>query len=242
MVMAIMIIVSKVKPTRFLGISYIFTALGCGIGFLSTYCKYNYDHRVINDSIFISYYQPLYWAGVAVSAVALFFVCFFYHKNYGRKLIYIPLFLIPVIQYITNNIVVNMVFAAYKDNVSRDAWYLIVTALIVMIGGIIKASIKIVILFRHRKKEKIIPGAWKTRVIVLSIGTLLYLIYFGYMFAMMDNPDMYDKRAIFVYVYNMAADLNGLLIPGYVLYMVRKAVKPSGDDEALPNVENSVGV
>ena len=93
-------------------------------------------------------------------------LCFFIHKNYGKKLIYLPLLLIPIAVAI-----LTLVVARSLGNVLSGSelgiWTSISTLIISCICGIITALIVIHAFFTNRDDEEVIPKAWLCKVIEL---------------------------------------------------------------------------
>lgn len=170
-VIGILIAVSKTKSTRPLGISYILSALNTLMGYISGSLLHVLSIKEIYG---FQYTRTI--ISFALSLAATYFICRFIHKNYGKKFIYIPMFLFPVLTLVLT-FLSNHIFNRHKTwgdstpylvNLGNLAVSLLITT--------ISTVIIVVILFKYRKSEKVVPYLWLLRILFL-IWT-----YFNYAF------------------------------------------------------------
>ena len=175
-VIGILIAVSKTKSTRPLGISYILSALNSLTGFISGSLIYVLSAK---DMYGFQYSRSI--ITFALTLASTYFICRFIHKNYGKKFIYIPMFLLPVLTLVLT-FLSNRIFSRHKTwgdstpylmNLGNLAVSLLITT--------ISTVIIVVILFKYRKNEKVVPYLWLLRILFL-IWT-----YFNYAFTSTTN-------------------------------------------------------
>ena len=98
-------------------------------------------------------------------------LCLFIHKNYGKKLIYLPLLLIPLAEAALTIVVARSLGNALSGD-ELGIRTSISTLIISCISGIITSLIVIHAFFTNRDEEEVIPKAWLCKVIALA-GSVL---------------------------------------------------------------------
>lgn len=241
-VIGILIAVSKTKSTRPLGISYMLSALNSLTGFIFSSLMHFLSVKEIYG---FQYTRTI--ITFALSLATTYFICRFIHKNYGKKFIYIPMFLLPVLTLVLT-FLSNRIFSRHKTwgdstpylvNLGNLAVSLLITT--------ISTVIIVVILFKYRKSEKVVPYLWLLRILFL-IWT-----YFNYAFTSttvvidMVNTDV-PKRDLAPFVsfwmdnYSSTSNflaiissLISLIVPLYVLINARSCAKMQ--QTAIQNAE-----
>ena len=170
LIIGIIIAFNRVKTTRVIGISIIFQA----INVLLNSIFYNILVHNMSGKELVGILTPFNLIIVLSSLLSTLFICIFIHRNYGRKTIYLPVFLIATLGYLTDRIVV-VVLNNYlgADNV---LW---VNLISIIDDFIISASISVVmtiIFFRNKHKEKVIPKTWLLKTFLLVWG-LVFTVF-----------------------------------------------------------------
>lgn len=231
-VIGILIAVSKTKSTRPLGISYILSAINSIMGFISGSLIHVLSKK---DMYGFQYSRTI--ITFALSLATTYFLCRFIHKNYGKKFIYIPMFLLPVLTLVLT-FLSNRIFSRHKtwgDSTSYlvNLGNLAVTLIITTISTVII----VVILFKFRKNEKVVPYLWLLRIFFYIFTCFSYAFTSAACVIDMVNADV-PKRDIdpfasfFMNNYStmnmflgMISALISLIIPLYILINARSCAK-----------------
>ena len=87
LVLGILIAANKVKPTRILGIGYIFASVPILTGSLPQFIS-----RFVGAAVLARLSIALSWTGYICALAFSLCICLYIHKRYGKKLIYIESF------------------------------------------------------------------------------------------------------------------------------------------------------
>ena len=220
LIMGIIIAVNKVRSTRVLGIGVILEAVTMVMSFL-----YNFLSNKLSAEGIYSLSEVNTVAGFFCGIGSLICICIFLHKNYGKKLIYIPVLIIYVVGFAVESICVFIVSRAFTQS---ENFYIYTSAARGISGfvlGAITSVIIIIALFKNRDNEKVVPKLWLIRTILLvwnAVSTILVIIY---------NSNYQIDAYSFLYTFaNFGTNIISLLMPIYTLVMLRKAK----DNTALP--------
>lgn len=245
LILGIIITCIKVKETRFLGLSVIFAGLSSIVSsvhyFLFHYMGSDTAAR-LNSTI------PYYVLLLTLSGY--FFICFYVHRNYHKKFIYIPMMAIPV----AGNLItigatrlVNMLFYQYGDDIN---WSFRTSLVNNLFSLIISAAILILLycVFKsNRKLEKYVPHYHTICLITLIWNCIYYGFYILYNASMLLMTNTrYDpsfiiktlqRRAYVIIGLNtMLNALVSLILPIYILIMVIKARRAAVEKETAPEI------
>ena len=225
LVIGIMIAANKTKQTKVLGIGYIITSISSGAVFF-----YNVL-LLLSDTKEVVVYGDAVMIGTIICVLASSLcVCIYIHKNYGKKLIYVPVLLIPVaglileygatvtIAKLYNGFVQSMVISLVNDVTN----FVSVTVMAIVI---------LVVLYKNREKEKIIPKAWLVKTITV-IGSVIEIavICITYLAVIKSSESegmmAYSDTTVVILSMVQAMDsLVAIIVPVYVLSKVSKASK-----------------
>lgn len=170
-VFGFIILFSKTKSTRILGLSFVLTSfanlLECGSIFVARFAGANAFAGFASASSIIQ---------MVITIAAPLCMCIFIHRNYGKKLIYIPLLILPVL-----NIVARIIINEAFNNLGMSGkdlamWLSTVNVINSFVIGAAVAIILIIVFYKNRKTEKIIPLAWIFEIINLA-GNALFSIF-----------------------------------------------------------------
>lgn len=164
-VMGVLTVSGRQKSTKWLGIAYIIQSIATIVYFLTRFIM-----RFVSIELIASFSMAGNIVITVCAFISMVFICVFIHKNYGKKLIYVPVlllqfasFVIPTAaMYIVNNLHV------FKGNKLSAA-----LTLISGIGNFVPVAIAtviiIVVLFKNRQMEKTVQFLWVFELIYLII-------------------------------------------------------------------------
>lgn len=220
-VFGFIILFSKTKSTRILGLSFVLSAIAslleCASIFIARlggqefFGAYTYAARIIQLIIMIT--TPLC-------------MCIFIHKNYGRKLIYIPLLILPVLN-IVARIAINEAFnSAGMSGNDFFRWTNTVSAINSFVLGSVSSVILIIVFCKHRKSEPVIPFTWIFEIVSLAWSAIYTFFLCTYYLTMNQGgiaASDFSSSAYMNAVFLMA--VVSLAFPIYVMVMAAKKGK-----------------
>lgn len=224
MVFGFIILFCKTRSTRVLGVSFI---LSSAMSLLD--CAYIFVARSGNMEFVIGFNYFKSILSMVLTIVMPLFVCIYIHKNYGKKLIYLPLLLLPVVQtlcsllsaYAINNGQLNL------SGREQAAWLNLSGTVIGFVFGTIANIIVIVVFYKNRKTEKVIPLTWLIKTILLgwgAIGAFFRCIAYS---SWLNSELSYSLGDTATMSVNFMSAIAGLALPVYVMIMALGAGKKS---------------
>lgn len=157
-------------------------------------------------------------------------ICLFIHKNYGCKWIYFPLFAQPVV-----NVVSRMAFLAVLSRIGGEMMLIAGTGLssgiTSLVTGTVTSIILIVVFYKNRKNEKVIPHMWIIRLITYCWGLILTIAgigFYAYCLSRGANAErlyveLSSKFSEFQTIYMILDSFVYVVMPIYILVMAKKA-------------------
>lgn len=231
-IVSILIIANKTASTKILGIGYLVAGLiGLADQSFNLLMRYGNMDTVVRFSVAIGV------ANLISILVRNLTVSIFLHKNYGKKLIYIPLMLLPVVSRVADYLVRLLINASPAKGSEMGYWMLLTSVIDELVTGTATSVIIIVILYMNSKKEQVIPKAWIFRTVTLLWSITLAgfnIIYYSTMLAKSASDDRVVRNIISGMAVNsdqaqLLVEITGalvmLVIPVYVLLMANKASK-----------------
>lgn len=233
-VIGIMIAVSKVKPTRILGVAYIMSAVMTGFALAAKFVKlvFVFSHELIS--------------GFSTASTIISFICsvgisvcvfLFLYKRYGAKLVFIPVIIVSVIGSVANVVA----YVLYRPGIGLLNSYMIglTRCIIDFITATVSTIAIIYVLHKNRKKEDIIPRVWKFRifiyvwiVIAFVYNCAIYILDIVSLGVSMEDWDrkysiwsLSDVLSGFEGLFMIIGSLVALVIPIYVLVMASRKAK-----------------
>ena len=249
LIIGIVVTVIKVKQTKILGLSVIFTALS---GFVSA-----------GYTLYAMYFGSVAIARLANAQTILVFVfslassfcmCFYMLRVYKKKYIYIPILLLPFVGRIINVVNASLItrlssggydggiVMAYRISLAQNLNNLIISTAV--------SLIVIIVFYKHRKIEKVVPHTHVVCIITLVWNFIQqgYLVFY-YLMMSIDPMSGYTSSALsdfllyrsgyFVMFFTVFGALAGLIFPVYLLISVIKASR-KGDEEPEPVLAGEV--
>ena len=237
LVIGIVVTAVKVKQTKILGLSVIFSALS---GIVSA--SYNFL-VVYRGTVEIARYAKVQSILLLVfTLVSSFFVCFYIHRNYHKKYIYIPVLLIPVagrILYLVTAKLIDRLSTGYSGGLTPMYRISMAQNIYNLITGSAVSIILIVVFYLNKNREKIIPHTH----IVYIISAVWTFIFQGYniIYNMALSVDsmgglsdlMFYKSAYVNIVLTVFASLVNFIFPVYLLVRVIKALRAPKEEQGI---------
>ena len=227
LVLGIMITAGKEKSVEVLGIGYIVKSVATIMSGVSGFVS----RTVTSASAYAGYSQATSYMTFLCTIGFLFCVCFFLHKNYGKKLIYIPVMAVHVGGVFISRVVTMSLGRLLSSGKDITKWIGITNNIDNFVVEAAVAVIIIIVLYMNRKNEKVIPLAWLCKLIVLVSAALRTMIFVGYQLTLIKNKGIfyisYNMISLFFAVFSFAA----VITPFYITLMVirrRKAAAQTG--------------
>lgn len=170
-VFGFIILFSKTKSTRILGLSFVLTSVANLLE-----CASIFVIRLGGQAVYLNYVNIESIVQIVVMIASPLCMCIFIHRNYGKKLIYIPLLIIPVLT-IVARIVINESFNGlgfYGNDLVK--WANTVNTINNFILGSVASVILIIVFYKNRKTEQVIPLAWIFEIVGL-VGSAFYSFF-----------------------------------------------------------------
>ncbi|MBO7426283.1 MAG: hypothetical protein J6U23_11455 [Clostridiales bacterium] len=161
-VFGFIILFSKTKSTRILGLSFVLTSFASLLECASTLIA-----RFSGADAYFNFVLANNIIQMVITIATPLCMCIFIHRNYGKKLIYIPLLILPVLN-IVARIAINVAFNSLgMSGQDMLMWSNTVNAIDSFVIGAAVTVILIIIFYKNRKTEKIIPLAWIFEIVNL---------------------------------------------------------------------------
>lgn len=176
LVFAIIILAGKARSVKILGIGFIAHSMTFFMNVFRFFAQ-------MRAQVFFSTYVLFSnYASLICTAVILVCNCIFLHKNYGKKLIYIPVFAIHLGGTVISRIV-SVMLAGSSGNFGRSAgmWISMTNSINSFVVNAAVAVIIMIVFFKYRQSEKVIPKAWLCSVITLAasfLSTIVICLYY----------------------------------------------------------------
>lgn len=169
-VFGILVVINKEKQTKILGISFIISGVSSLLGSAFTTVR-----RFVGVAVFtrMSYFSAV--ISMLTSAAVMFCICWYIHKTYGKKYIYIPVFAIMAVNRIATFIVNICLNKAMKGGIS-GLWMSLVSQVNGFVSGTAVAVVIFIPFYLNRNKEKIIPHTWIFRIVMYVHSTIVTLL------------------------------------------------------------------
>ena len=225
-IIGFIIVSGKIKSVKILGIGYIVTGI-IGIVTQASFLARN----IVRTSDIIRILINVDTAAAVVSSLfGLLCVCLFVHKNYGCKWIYFPLFAQPIVSAFSR-VVSGFVLSRIGGEGVLIAGTGFSTNVTSLVTGTVTAIILIVVFYRNRKNEKIIPHAWIIRLITYCWSLVMIIASIGfYAFCLSGGSgaesiyfEHIENFSIFQTIYTLFGSFVGIVMPVYILVMAKRA-------------------
>ncbi|MBR3464527.1 MAG: hypothetical protein IKH23_05590 [Clostridiales bacterium] len=234
LVLGIMIAAGKEKSLRVLGIGYIVKAVPAIMSAVSTLVI-----RTVSAKVFASFSVGTSYISIICSTGFLVCVCFFVHKNYGKKLIYIPVLAVHIGGLIVSRVVTLLLVNVINTRKNYTAWISMTNLINSFVVDAAVAVIIIIVFYMNRKNEKVIPLAWLGEVIILAASTFRTLIYIGYYLAVINHTRLRQISDTMMTLFFGVISLAVVATPLYITVMAYKrknapAAVPAAAPAAAP--------
>ena len=225
-VIGFIIVSGKTKSVKILGLSFGVNGI---IGIIQQVCLVA---RYLNPTL--EMVKKTSSASNVVAAVSTLFgilcICLFIHNNYGCKWIYFPLFAQPVV-----NVVSRMAFLAVLSRIGGEITLItgsgLSSGITSLVTGTVTSIILIVVFYKNRQNEKVIPHMWIIRLITYCWGlifTIAGIGFYAYCLSRGANAErlyveLSNKFSEFQTIYMILDSFVYVVMPIYILVLAKKA-------------------
>ena len=239
-VFGVLVLVNKIKQTRILGASFVILGVQSMLnGFINAAQPFFGAAFYTKASVFNNFF------GMAANIAIMFCICFYIHRNYGKKLIYIPIFAIMIVNRIASTVVSVLLNSSVKGALAAY-WINLVNTVNSFISGTAIAAVIFLAFYQNREKEKIIPHTWKIRIILYAFFVLqmIYTICAYILLVKVAKNQSYDPGVIIGFLfsggnaYNIISLLDilgvsvNLIFPIYVFIRLKKVQSQKTEEPA----------
>ena len=214
LVTGIMIAAGKKKSVKVLGIGYIISSVSVIMNACTVFLV-----RMLPIRVYSNFSVGLTLLSFLCGIGSLVCICIFIHKNYGKKLIYIPVLAIYIGGYIINRIVVVLLS---KVIVARNfaIWITMVQAIDNFVIGAAVSLIIIIVFYKNRNSENVIPKMWLYETVALVIGASEKLVRVIYYMSIINNVRITGSYDNAISLIMAVSSLAAVIAPIYVTAMV----------------------
>jgi len=220
-VFGFIILFSKTKSTRILGLSFVLTSFANLLE-----CASIFVGRLCSQAVYMNYVNVERILQMVIMIAAPLCMCIFIHKNYGRKFIYIPLLILPVLNNVAR-IAIDNAFNSFGMPVNDFVmWTNTVNAINGFVIGAVSSVILIIVFYKNRKKEPVIPLTWIFEIVGLAgsaFNTFCFCIFYLTMYQDGKMASDFSNSAITTAGLMMA--MISMAFPVYVMVMAFKKGK-----------------
>lgn len=226
LVAGIMIAANKLKQTKVLGISYIIT----GLSSLSVFVYNALLNFTDGGKVIVFGDAVMVFTMICVFASALC-SCIYIHKNYGLKQIYVPVLLLPFVVLLADAGAVLLLTRTLVPDMKQAMLISLVNDVNNILTVVLIAVVIIIVLYRNREKEKVIPDAWRVKLITVIWGIVeiivISIIYMSVIatYKTGDYDTASTNTVIFLSVVQAVDSVVTIIVPVYVLSRVRNTSK-----------------
>ena len=220
-VFGFIVLFSKTKSTRILGLSFVFTSFANLLE-----CASIFVVRLGNQAVYMNYVYVESILQMVIMIATPLCMCIFIHRNYGKKLIYIPLLILPVLNIVTR-IAINKAFNSFGMPVNNFVmWANTVNAINSFVIGAVSSVILIIVFYKNRKKEPVIPLTWIFEIVGLA-GSMFYTLFLciSYLTMYQDGKMASDFSNSAAMTAGFLMALISMAFPVYVMVMAIKKGK-----------------
>ncbi|MBP5261615.1 MAG: hypothetical protein J6Z43_05775 [Clostridiales bacterium] len=233
LVLGILITAGKVRSVKVLGISSIITAIQSGVSFAATISAH-----FCSDQMISSLYTASSLIGSICTIGGFVCICLFLYRNYGARRVCIPIVIVTVL---SNVLSIIALFILRSTGSSRALPYVIsiVQTTIYLVGAAVVDIIIIMVLYRNRQREKVVPKFWVLKVIMLLwtvVSYALNTISYAVLISAADLRSVNEltgfagfwnsNQDIIFAIFGILGAVLSVLVPAYVFAMVRKNTEP----------------
>jgi hypothetical protein len=151
----------------------------------------------------------------ALGIGAIICLCIFIHKNYGKKLIYIPLLLIPLAEAVVT-MITTVTLGQTLSSFALGYGVSIAGVVISFIFGAVTSLIVIKAFFDNRDEEEVIPKAWLCKVIAL-VWSLIEAVLLTVIYASAMQSGISGQADMLRMLITVVTSIVSLILPLYVM-------------------------
>lgn len=220
LVIGIIIVAGKQKSVRILGIGYILSSLSGVISAL----------KLFPTSIISRLPSPpLTILAELLGYGTLVCICIFLHKNYGKKFIYIPVFVILIAGRLFASLSSSLLSRLVQDKPEKSYWVVAYGIVVPVVIDVVNDVLITVIMYKNQKSEKVIPKAWYLRIINVVVTVASAFIYALFFVSINRATTHIGLLECVVTISEISSYLCALIVP---LYIMIRSVKKNTEAKA----------
>ena len=214
LITGIVITAGKKKSVKVLGIGYIISSLSVIMSSCSVFLV-----RMLPIRIYSNFSAGLTLVSFLCGIGSLVCICIFIHKNYGKKLIYIPVLAVYIGGYIINRIVLVLLSKVIVER-NFAMWLSMVQSIDAFVIGAAVSLIIIIVFYKNRNNENVIPKMWLFETVALVIGASETLVRVIYYLSIINNHRIASSYDNVISLIMGISALAAVITPIYVTAMV----------------------
>lgn len=202
--------ICKPRTTKILGLSF---ALSSASHVLE--CVAQIVLKTEGDQAYVDFSSSIGLIQFALGIGAIVCLCIFIHKNYGKKLIYLPLLLIPLAEAVVT-VITTFTLGHTLSAVALGYGVSIAGVVISFIFGAVISLIVIKAFFDNRDEEEVIPKAWLCKVIAL-VWSLIEAVLLTVIYASAMQSGISGQADMLRMLITVVTSIVSLILPLYVM-------------------------
>jgi len=222
-ILGIVIVTRKNRSTKVLGIGFIVTFMLS----LVTVVLQRAAVNVTSVHVFSTLSSISNITGFASTLFFNLFIAKFLQRNYGKKYIYIPLLLIPLVGRVCSILTTSILNRMALPTGSLGPAVSLINSCSSFLSELVVDIIIIAVFAANRKKEPVIPMTWIIRIIVLCFNSIPYVYMSScYMISFLNSlngENVFYPDGVLSLILMSVNSLISLIFPIYVLAKAAKA-------------------
>lgn len=202
--------ICKPRTTKVLGLSFALSSAS-----LVLECVAQIVLKTEGDQAYVDFSSSMGLIQFALGIGAIVCLCIFIHKNYGKKLIYLPLLLIPLAEAVVT-MITTITLGQTLSSFALGYGVSIAGVVISFIFGAVTSLIVIKAFFDNRDEEEVIPKAWLCKVIAL-VWSLIEAVLLTVIYASAMQSGISGQADMLRMLITVVTSIVSLILPLYVM-------------------------
>ena len=220
LVTGIMIAAGKKKSVKVLGIGYIISSVSVIMNACTVFLV-----RMLPIRVYSNFSVGLTLLSFLCGIGSLVCICIFIHKNYGKKLIYIPVLAVSIGGTVITRIV-SILLAKGLGSRDHYLWISMTLQINSFVTDAAVALIIIIVFYMNRKNEDLIPKTWLCMTIGLAGSALRALTYVAYYLTLINNFRIRSSSENMISLAVAFTALFAVVTPLYITIMADRKDRP----------------
>ena len=202
--------ICKPGTTKILGLSFALSSAS-----LVLECVAQIVLKTEGDQAYVDFSSSMGLIQFALGIGAIVCLCIFIHKNYGKKLIYLPLLLIPLAEAVVT-MITTITLGQTLSSFALGYGVSIAGVVISFVFGAVTSLIVIKAFFDNRDEEEVIPKAWLCKVIAL-VWSLIEAVLLTVIYASAMQSWISGQADMLRMLITVVTSIFSLILPLYVM-------------------------